>query len=114
MRMPILAVPICLASTLGACVSTGDPSVDRVALGAAGGALVGQVVGGDTGATLVGAVLGGMLGGATAPGTAPAMTRASSSGLTEAQVCADIPQHPTEPDHAADLCIERMTQLGVW
>lgn len=58
------------ALSLSACqsVSTGNPTTDRAAVGAAGGAVLGQALGGDTESTVGGAALGGLAGGLTAPG----------------------------------------------
>ena len=94
-----------LATSLTACVSTGDPTTDRFAVGAAGGAVAGQLLGGDTGSTLAGAVIGGMLGGATAPRQATQSTVRAS----QAHPCADIARRTDlDPEAKADLCDARL------
>jgi hypothetical protein len=94
------------ALPLAACVSTGDPTTDRVAIGAAGGAVMGQLLGGDTTATLAGAVLGGIAGGVTAPqGRAPAARGATLPNYPTDDPCAGI-----AGDHAYDLCMDRHMQ----
>lgn len=93
---------------LGACQMTGDPTMDRGATGAVGGAVLGQILGGDRESTLAGAVLGGLAGAATA-------NSAQTSGgtvQTGAQPCQDIFDDRTlHPEAKGDLCEARMYQI---